>query len=109
MQSNLSDELTQGSRAAGKERLDAAVERGIPQVLSPAGVNMTGCGPTRRNREKYAGRSRILKMDEKRSMTHLKPEVEIRLIDCNLEDFEFAESLVNNLDAIFKKAKEIEG
>lgn len=48
-------------------------------------------------------------MDEKRSMTHLKPEVEIRLIDCNLEDFEFAESLVNNLDAIFKKAKEIEG
>lgn len=164
--SGLSDELTQGNRAAGKERLDAAAEKGIPQVLAPAGVNMTGCGPTRRNREKYAGRSRIMKMDEMRSMTrytidelkthakvyaeklnrskgptmflvplrgwssadvegsilydpdedkifveelrnHVKPEVEIKLIDCNLEDFEFAEALVNNFDTIFKKAMEI--
>lgn len=166
--SGLSDELTQGNRAAGKERLDAAAEKGIPQVLAPAGVNMTGCGPTRRNREKYASRARIFKMDEKRFMTrytgdelkthakvyaeklnrsrgptmflvplkgwssadregtilydpeedkifmaelrnHLKPSVEILEIDCNLEDFEFAEALVNNFDRIFNQAKEVEG
>ena len=165
--SGLSDELTQGNRASGKERLDAAAEKGIPQILAPAGVNMTGCGPSRRNREKYEGRSRIFKMDEKRSMTrytddelrsharvygeklnkskgptmflvplkgwssadgegsilydpdedkifveelrnHLKPEVEIREINCNLEDLEFAEALVNNFDMIFKKAYKLE-
>jgi uncharacterized protein (UPF0261 family) len=165
--SGLSDELTQGNRASGKERLDAAAEKGIPQVLAPAGVNMTGCGPIRRNREKYEARPRILKMDENRSMTryigdelkthakvyaeklnrskgptmflvplkgwssadiegsvlydpdedkifveelrkYLKPEVEIREIDCNLEDLKFAEALVDNFDRIFKKAKEVE-
>jgi uncharacterized protein (UPF0261 family) len=164
--SGLSDELTQGNRAAGKERLDAAAEKGIPQVLAPAGVNMTGCGQTRRNRDKYASRPRILKMDEMRWMTrytseelkaharvyteklnrsrgptmllvplrgwssadregsilydpdedkifveelrkHLKPEVEIQEIDCNLEDFEFAEALVNNFDRMFKQFKEV--
>lgn len=67
--SGLSDELTEGNRAAGKRRLDAAAEKGIPQILAPAGVNMTGCGPTRRNREKYASRPLIFKMDEKRFMT----------------------------------------
>lgn len=165
--SGLSDELTQGNRASGKERLDAAAEKGIPQVLAPAGVNMTGCGAVRRNREKYEGRSRILKMDENRSMTRytvdelrgharvyaeklnrakgptvflvplkgwssadkeggvlydpledkifvdelrklLKPEVEIREIDCNLEDLEFAEALVDHFERIFKKMKKVE-
>lgn len=68
--SGLSDELTGGRRAAGIERLDAAAERGIPRVLAPAGINMTGCGPTRpRDREKYNSRDRILKMDEERWMT----------------------------------------
>jgi len=164
--SGLSDELTQGNRAAGKKRLDAAAERGIPQVLAPAGINMTGCGPTRRNREKYASRPRILKMDEIRWMTRYTPEelkehakvyaeklnkakgptvflfplrgwcsldregsvlfdpvedkvfieefrkhlnnpkVEIKEIDCNLEDHEFAEALVNNFEEIFQKTKE---
>ena len=163
--SGLSDELTQGNRASGKERLDAAAEAGIPQVLAPAGVNMTGCGSIRKNREKYESRPRILKMDENRSMTrytvdelkehagvyaeklnrtkgptvfmvplkgwssadmegsvlydpdedkvfmdelrkYLKAEVEIREIDCNLEDLEFAEALVDNFDRIFKKEKE---
>ena len=40
---------------------------------------------------------------------HLKPSVEILEIDCNLEDFEFAEALVNNFDRIFNQAKEVEG
>jgi uncharacterized protein (UPF0261 family) len=165
--SGLSDELTQGNRASGKERLDAAAEKGIPQVLAPAGVNMTGCGPVRRNREKYETRSRILKMDENRSMTRytvdelrdharvyaeklnrakgptvflvplrgwssadkeggvlydpeedkifvdelkrlLKPDIEIHEIDCNLEDLEFAEALVDQFERIFKKMKEVE-
>lgn len=162
--SGVSDQLTQGNRASGEGRLDAASEKGIVQVLAPAGVNMTGCQPTRRNYEKYASRHRILKMDEIRSVTryttdelksharvyaeklsrskgptmflfplrgwssadkegsvihdpdedkifvealrkHLKPSVEIREIDCNLEDFEFAEALVDNFDSMFKNAK----
>jgi uncharacterized protein (UPF0261 family) len=166
--SGLSDELTQGNRASGKERLDAAAAKGIPQVLGPAGVNMTGCGSVRRNKEKYENRSRILKMDENRSMTRytvdelrehagiyaeklnrgkgpvvflfplkgwssadmeggilydpaedrifieelrsrLKPEIEVLEIDCNLEDPEYAEALVDNFDRIFKRAKEVEG
>lgn len=165
--SGLSDALTGGRRAAGKERLDAAAEKGIPQVLTPAGINMTGCGPTRQiDRDKYNSRPRIFKMDEQRWMTryttdelrdhakvyaeklnrakgpamfvvplrgwssadreggilydpdedrifvdelrkHLKPEVEIREIDCHLEDFEFAEALVDNFDRMFKNVEEV--
>ncbi|OPY65932.1 MAG: hypothetical protein A4E63_02792 [Syntrophorhabdus sp. PtaU1.Bin050] len=73
--SGLSDALTGGRRASGKERLDAAAEKGIPQVLTPAGINMTGCGPTRQvDKEKYNSRPRILKMDEQRWMTRYTPE-----------------------------------
>jgi uncharacterized protein (UPF0261 family) len=70
----LIEELFQGNRAAGMERLDAAIERGMPHVLAPCTINVTGCGPTRRKKERFANRSRILKIDEIRFMTRYEPD-----------------------------------
>lgn len=159
----LIEELFQGNRAAGMERLDAPIERGMPLVLAPCTFNVTGCGPTRRMKERFINRSRILKIDEIRFMTryepdemrqgarlyaeklnrakgpvkfliplqgwssidkpgsvlylpeedrafvdelkaHLKPEIQIEELDCNLEDREFAHALVESFDNIFKEA-----
>jgi uncharacterized protein (UPF0261 family) len=72
--SGLTEELFEGNRASGMERLEAAVNMGIPKVLAPSGINCTGSGPTRRNREKYASRPRQLKMDEMRWHTRLNPD-----------------------------------
>jgi len=58
-----------GNRAADLERLDAALERGIPQVWAPCCLNLTGAGPTRHNREKYVADGRVLQIDQMRSMT----------------------------------------
>src|SRR4030042_988410 len=58
-----------GNRAADMERLDAAGERGIPQVWAPCCLNLTGAGPTRANREKYLASGRVLMIDEIRAMT----------------------------------------
>jgi uncharacterized protein (UPF0261 family) len=57
-----------GNRAADMERLDAAGERGIPQVWAPCCLNLTGAGPTRNNREKYTASGRVLNIDEMRAM-----------------------------------------
>jgi uncharacterized protein (UPF0261 family) len=57
-----------GNRAADMERLDAAGERGIPQVWAPCCLNLTGAGPTRTNREKYTASGRVLNIDEMRAM-----------------------------------------
>jgi len=65
----LIEEIYQGNRPAGMERLDAGCQRGIPMILAPCTVNLTGCGVTRNNREKYISRPRVMKMDEIRSMT----------------------------------------
>jgi uncharacterized protein (UPF0261 family) len=70
----LIEELFQGNRAAGMERLDAAIERGMPHVLAPCTINVTGCGPTRRNKERFANRPWILKIDEIRYMTRYEPD-----------------------------------
>jgi uncharacterized protein (UPF0261 family) len=158
----LIEELFQGNRAAGMERLDAACRTGIPQVLAPCTLNLTGCGPTRKNGAEYASRERVWKMDALRAMTrynadelrqgaeayaqklnaatgptkflfprrgwsaidgpgsclhdpeqdrvfvetlraHLKPEVELVELDCNLEDPEFAEALVESFHEAFGK------
>lgn len=64
----LIEEKFKGNRAAGMERLDAACERGIPQVWAPCCLNITGAGPTRANREKYISSGRILMIDEMRAM-----------------------------------------
>ena len=57
-----------GNRAADMERLDAAGERGIPQVWAPCCLNLTGAGPTRSNREKYTASGKVLNIDAMRAM-----------------------------------------
>jgi uncharacterized protein (UPF0261 family) len=57
-----------GNRAADMERLDAAGERGIPQVWAPCCLNLTGAGPTRTNREKYIASGKVLNIDAMRAM-----------------------------------------
>jgi uncharacterized protein (UPF0261 family) len=65
----LIEEKFKGNRPAGMERLDAAGERGIPQVWAPCCLNLTGAGPTRFNREKYVASGRVLQIDAMRAMT----------------------------------------
>lgn len=72
----LIEEKFKGNRAAGFERLDAAGERGIPQVWAPCCLNLTGVGPTRNNREKYMASGKIWHMDAIRAMTRF-PEDEL--------------------------------
>jgi uncharacterized protein (UPF0261 family) len=57
-----------GNRAADMTRLDAAGERGIPQVWAPCCLNLTGAGPTRTNRDKYIASGKVLQIDEMRAM-----------------------------------------
>lgn len=42
---NLGEYILGGNRAAGPDRLDAAVNRGIPYILAPCGFDMISCGP----------------------------------------------------------------
>ena len=44
----VSEQLFGGNRASGPERLEAAVRKGIPQVLAPSGFDMLSCGPLSR-------------------------------------------------------------
>jgi uncharacterized protein (UPF0261 family) len=64
----LMEERFQGNRPAGMARLDAAGERGIPQVWAPCCLNLTGAGPTRPNREKYVASGRVFEIDPMRAM-----------------------------------------
>lgn len=43
-----SEQLLGGNRAAGTDRLEGAVKRGIPQVITPCGFDMISCGPLQR-------------------------------------------------------------
>jgi len=72
------EEIFEGHRAAGPKRLEAAGRRGIPQVIAPGSINLTGCGITRKHREKYATRERVMKIDEIRAMTRFNDE-ELRI------------------------------
>lgn len=72
------EEIFEGNRAAGPERLEAAGQRGIPQVIAPCGINITDCGPTRKNKEQYAFRERVLKIDDLRAATRFNSE-ELRI------------------------------
>ena len=69
----LIEELFQGNRAAGMERLDAPIDRGIPLVLAPSTLNVTGAGPTRRMKERFMDRPRV-QIDEIRYMTRYSPD-----------------------------------
>ncbi len=64
----LIEERFKGNRPAGMARLDAAGEKGIPQVWSPCCLNITGAGPTRHNREKYVASGKVLGIDAMRAM-----------------------------------------
>jgi uncharacterized protein (UPF0261 family) len=155
----LIEEIYQGNRPAGMARLDAAAKRGIPQIIAPSTVNLTGCGVTRINREKYASRPRVMRsmtrfndeeltyaatiyrdkfnkakgpvkffvplkgwsaMDREGMVLYdpdgdsvfvdalrqgLDPRVEIVEVPCNLEDFEFAQAMVEAFDGIFKQSQ----
>ena len=160
----LVEEKFKGNRPAGMARLDAAGERGIPQVWAPCCLNLTGSGPTRTNREKYVASGRVLQIDEMRSMCrfpvdemiigaklyaekinnakgpiklvvplrgwssldgegsilydpqedqifiealkkHLKVPLEIKEVDCNLEDLDTAKALVNSLVKLMEEVK----
>jgi uncharacterized protein (UPF0261 family) len=70
----LIEELFQGNRAAGMERLDAPINRGMPLVLAPSTLNVTGCGPTRRMKERFFNRQPTLQIDEIRFMTRYTPD-----------------------------------
>jgi uncharacterized protein (UPF0261 family) len=70
----LIEELFQGNRAAGMERLDAPIERGMPLILAPSTLNVTGCGPTRRMKERFFNREPMLQIDEIRYMTRYTPD-----------------------------------
>lgn len=68
------DGLIDGNRPGGPKRLEMAGQRGIPLVLAPCSINITGAGPTRKHAEKYSSRPRILKHDELRAGTRLNEE-----------------------------------
>lgn len=65
----LIEERFKGNRPAGMARLDAAGERGLPQVWAPCCLNLTGAGPTRVNRKKYVASGKVLRIDDMRAMT----------------------------------------
>jgi uncharacterized protein (UPF0261 family) len=67
--SGIIEEMFSGTRAAGPNRLEAAGERGLPQVVAPCSVNITNAGPERKDAEKYVHRERKLKQDELRILT----------------------------------------
>ena len=158
----LVEEKFKGNRAAGMKRLDAALERGIPQVWAPCCLNLTGAGPTRHNRPKYVAGGRVLEIDQMRAMTrfpvdellvgarmyaekmnkakgplklvvplrgwssidqeggilydpaedrlfveelkrHLRADIPLEELDCNLEDMPMAERMVDILEEFMKR------
>jgi len=68
------EEIFRGTRAGGPKRLEAAGERGLPQVIAPGSINITNAGLTRRLSEKYVSREKILKQDEARVETRYNKE-----------------------------------
>jgi uncharacterized protein (UPF0261 family) len=70
----LIEELFQGNRAAGMERLDAPLQRRFPVVLAPSTFNVTGAGPTRRMKERFIDRQPRIQIDEIRFMTRYEPD-----------------------------------
>jgi uncharacterized protein (UPF0261 family) len=68
------EEIFHGTRAAGPKRLEAAGERGLPQVIAPCGINITNASLTRRQSEKYISREKKVKQDEARVETRYNRE-----------------------------------
>lgn len=68
------EEMYSGTRAAGLNRLEAAGQRGLPQVIAPCSVNITNAGPARKDAEKYVHREKKVKQDELRILTRYNSE-----------------------------------
>jgi uncharacterized protein (UPF0261 family) len=68
------EELFHGTRAAGPKRLEAAGERGLPQVIAPCSINITNASLSRRQSEKYVSREKKIKQDEARIETRYNRE-----------------------------------
>ncbi len=68
------EEIFAGTRAAGPKRLEAAGERGLPQVIAPCSINITNASLTRRQSEKYVSREKKMKQDEARVETRYNQE-----------------------------------
>jgi uncharacterized protein (UPF0261 family) len=68
------EEMFKGNRPAGPKRMEAAGERGLPQVIAPCSVNITNTGPNRINLEKYVSRERKYKIDDLRILTRYNAE-----------------------------------
>jgi len=68
------EEIFAGTRAAGPKRLEAAGERGLPQVIAPCSINITNASLTRRQSEKYISREKKFKQDEARVETRYNRE-----------------------------------
>jgi uncharacterized protein (UPF0261 family) len=156
----LADELVGGVLSAGPERLDAAGELGIPQVVSLGALDMVNFGPFEtvpaefRDRLLYKhnptvtlmrttpaecaalGRMIAEKLNEARGpltvfvplkgvsliategqvfhdpaadealfgalREHLDPEVDLRELDLDINDPEFAQAMADRLDALYK-------
>ena len=113
----MGEELLGFTRAAGPTRLEAAGRRGILQLVAPCGVNWGS--PSKRDykpeyklRKKYdydAARTFIrLSKDEMMMVAdfvdelkmQLKPDIEVREVDVDLDTPEFAQAVVDAFDEI---------
>jgi len=68
------EEIFSGTRAGGPRRLEAAGERGLPQIIAPCSINVTNASLTRRKSEIYFSREKKLKQDEARIETRYNRE-----------------------------------
>jgi uncharacterized protein (UPF0261 family) len=68
------EDIFSGTRSGGPKRLEAAGERGLPQIIAPCSINITNASLTRRLSEKYFSREKILKQDESRVETRYNKE-----------------------------------
>ena len=68
------EDIFSGTRSGGPKRLEAAGERGLPQVIAPCSINITNASLTRRLSEKYVSREKKFKQDEARVETRYNRE-----------------------------------
>lgn len=81
----LGEELLGGNGAAGPDRILAAAESGVPQVVAPSGLDMVAVGGQAGWEERFAGRSYVV-IDELRVLVRTSPEecraIARRLAEC---------------------------
>jgi uncharacterized protein (UPF0261 family) len=68
----VSEELFDGRRAAGPNRLEAAGRRGIPQIITPNGLNIISCGPLEKAQPRYKKR-KLYVLDRRRVHAKMVP------------------------------------